>query len=133
MRVIAVAAAVVMLALALGDVVSPPLAIVALLAAYVVTVTDNGLGFTSTAEMAGPEWAGRALGVQNTGQNIASFLTPTLTGALIGATGYASTFALVAIFPVLGVFIVPVRGETLEPLSAATELSAGLTGTPSGD
>jgi MFS family permease len=116
MRQIAVAASVVMLSLALGDLVSPVLALVSLLAAYVITVTDNGLGFTSTAEMAGPAWAGRALGVQNTGQNVVSFLTPTLIGLLIGATGYASAFALVAVFPLLGVMVVPVRRETLRPL-----------------
>lgn len=128
MRLIAVAAAGVMLLLALGDRVSPILAVGALLAAYVITVTDNGLGFTSTAEMAGPAWAGRALGVQNTGQNIASFLTPTLIGLLIGTTGYAGAFALVAVFPLLGVFVVPVRGETLEPLTASSRRAVAMTG-----
>ena len=39
--------------------------------AAVVTVADNGLAYTSVAELAGTAWSGRALGVQNTGQNIA--------------------------------------------------------------
>ena len=38
--------------------------------AAIVTVADNGLAFTAVAEIAGPMWSGRALGVQNTGQNI---------------------------------------------------------------
>ena len=67
---------------AVGDVFASWLAVAALVAALIVTVTDNGLGFTATAELAGPFWAGRALGVQNTGQNIAAMAAAPLFGAL---------------------------------------------------
>ncbi|HVX44077.1 MAG TPA: MFS transporter [Mycobacteriales bacterium] len=109
MRQIAVASAVAMLALAAGTAGHSVLAIVALGAASVISVTDNGLGFTATAEIAGPMWAGRALGAQNTGQNIAAFATPPVFGALIGGPGYVTAFVIAAIFPALGVLSVPVR------------------------
>jgi MFS family permease len=78
----------------------------------VVTVADNGLGFTAVAELAGSDWAGRAMGVQNTGQNITASLTPPLLGALIAATGFGTGFAVVAIFPLLAVLSTPVAAET---------------------
>lgn len=111
MRQIAVASMAVMLLTGLGQAWHSVLAPVALMAALIVSVTDNGLGYTSTAELAGPVWAGRALGAQNTAQNIAAFLTPPLFGAIIGGPGYAVGFALAAIFPAIGVLTVPVRAE----------------------
>jgi MFS family permease len=72
-----------------------------------VSVADNGLAFTSVAEVAGPFWSGRALGAQNTGQFLgAAIVGPTL-GALIGIAGYAGAFALVAIAPLIAVPLVP--------------------------
>jgi MFS family permease len=85
--------------------------VVAIGVAVVVTVADNGLGFTASAELAGPAWAGRAMGVQNTGQNLTASLTPPLLGALIAASGFGTAFAVVAIFPLLAVFATPVAGE----------------------
>lgn len=111
MRRLAIAAVVVVLAFALGDAIAPWLAVVALVAGGVVTVADNGLAFTAVAEIAGPFWAGRALGVQNTGQNIAASLTPIALGALIGTAGYAAGFVVVAAAPLLAVGVTPVRDE----------------------
>jgi MFS family permease len=56
-------------------------------------------------------WAGRALGVQNTGQNVAALLTPPLLAAVIGDSRYPIGFALVAILPLLAVPLIPVRAE----------------------
>ena len=109
MRQLAVASAVVMLLVALGDVTWPWVALLALVLAAVITVADNGLGFTASAELAGISWAGRAMGAQNTAQNIASSLTPPLLGLVIGDPRYALAFCLVAIFPVLAIGLVPVR------------------------
>lgn len=83
----------------------------ALAAASVVSVADNGLGFTATAEIAGRGWSGRALGVQNTTQNIAVFVTGPLVGALAGARGYGLAFAACAIFPLVGAVVAPVADE----------------------
>ncbi|RZT89087.1 sugar phosphate permease [Pseudonocardia sediminis] len=111
MRQVAVGAAAVLLLFALGDLVAGWLAVVALAIGAVVSVADNGLAFTSTAEIAGPAWSGRALGVQNTGQNIVSSAVPIVLGVLIGATGYAAGFAIAALAPVAAIALTPVRQE----------------------
>lgn len=111
MRVIAVLAMLTMLAWAAGDLLDSWLAVAALVAALVVSVTDNGLGFTATAELAGPFWAGRALGVQNTGQNVVAMAVAPVFGALITAFGYPWTLAVAALFPLAGAFLTPVAGE----------------------
>jgi sugar phosphate permease len=111
MRQLAVGATAVLLLFALGDAVAPWLAVAALAVGGVVTVADNGLAFTAVAEIAGAAWSGRALGIQNTGQNVVSSLTPVALGALVGVTGYAVGFAVAAVAPVLAVGITPVRDE----------------------
>ena len=111
MRQLAVGAALVLLTFALGDRVAPWLAVAALAVGAIVTVADNGLAFTAVAEIAGPSWSGRALGIQNTGQNVLTSVTPVLLGAVIGGAGYAAGFALAAVAPALAIGITPVRGE----------------------
>ncbi|MFD5097211.1 MFS transporter [Amycolatopsis thailandensis] len=111
MRQLAVASAVVMLLVAAGDATWPWLVLLALVLAAVITVSDNGLGFTASAEMAGLAWAGRAMGTQNTGQNIAAALTPPMLGLVIGDSRYALAFCVAAVFPALAVALVPVKDE----------------------
>jgi MFS family permease len=72
-----------------------------------ISVADNGLAFTSVAEIAGPFWSGRALGAQNTGQFLGAAIVGPLVGALIGIAGYAGAFALVALAPAIAVPLVP--------------------------
>ncbi|WP_216822929.1 MFS transporter [Aeromicrobium sp. A1-2] len=109
MRTVAAGAAVTMLSLGLLS--GTPLAIVLIVVATAVTVADNGLAFTSVAEIGGPFWSGRAMGLQNTGQYVSSALVPPLVGALIAGRGYGWAFGLVAIFPLIAIPLVPVRGE----------------------
>jgi sugar phosphate permease len=111
MRQLAVGATLVLLVFALGDAFVPWLAIVALAVGGIVTVADNGLAFTAVAEIAGSAWAGRALGVQNTGQNIASSLTPIALGAIVGTAGYAIGFVVAAAAPLAAIALTPVRYE----------------------
>jgi sugar phosphate permease len=118
MRLIAVAALATMVLWAVGDVLDSWLAVAALVAALVVTVTDNGLGFTGTAEMAGPFWAGRALGVQNTAQNIAAMAAAPLFSTLITAFGYPVALAVAAFFPAAGAALTPVAGESATRVDA---------------
>jgi sugar phosphate permease len=113
MRQIAVASALTMVAVAVGDATGSWLVVLAFAAGAVVSVTDNGLGFTAAAEMAGPAWAGRAMGAQNTAQNVAAIMTPPLLGVLIESSSYTWGFALAAIFPALAVGLTPV-GRTME-------------------
>lgn len=111
MRTLAWVSVLVMLLLAAGDATWSWLAVVALTLAAVITVSDNGLGFTASAELAGISWAGRAMGVQNTTQNLSAVLTPPLLGLVIGDGRYALAFCVVAVFPLLAVWCTPVRSE----------------------
>ena len=111
LRGVAAAAAVVMLALAFADWLDSPAAVVLLVLATVVSVADNGLAFTSVAEIGGPFWGGRAMGAQNTAQFLAASAVPPVLGALIAAVGYPLAFALTAVLPAIAVPIVPVAIE----------------------
>jgi len=108
LRWVAISAVVVMVLLAGVGFVQWPFAVaLALVVASSVTVADNGLAFTSVAEMAGPSWAGRALGAQNTGQFIAASVVGPAVGALIGLVGYPFAFLAVAVLPALAIPIIP--------------------------
>jgi MFS family permease len=72
-----------------------------------VSVADNGLAFTSVAELAGPHWSGRALGAQNTGQFVAATVVGPAMGALIAVVGYPAAFAVSAIAPLIATPLVP--------------------------
>ena len=108
MRILALATA---LALAAGAVTRSSLAVAALLVAAVASVSTNGLAFTAVAEHAGSSWAGRALGIQNTGQNAFAAATPPVLAALIGGAGYGAAFGAVALFPLAAAAFIPVRVE----------------------
>lgn len=111
MRLIALAACASMLWVAVTASSGVSLVVLALAVASIVSVSDNGLGFTATAELAGRAWSGRALGVQNTMQNLSAFATASLVGVLAGWFGFAWAFAAVAVFPALGAWLTPVTGE----------------------
>jgi len=111
MRLIALAACVSMLWVAVTASTGVSLVVLALAVASIVSVSDNGLGFTATAELAGRAWSGRALGVQNTMQNISAFATASFVGVLAGSFGFAWAFAAVAVFPAMGAWLTPVAGE----------------------
>ena len=111
MRQVAVLSAVTMVLVGVAVHDGSWLVLAALAVASVVSVSDNGLGFTATAELAGRAWSGRALGVQNTAQNLAAFATGPLIGALAGARGFAVAFGACAVFPLLGAWATPVHAE----------------------
>jgi predicted MFS family arabinose efflux permease len=111
LRGVAVAAVIVMVLLAVTDGLDSPVSVVLLVVATVVSVADNGLAFTSVAEIGGPFWSGRAMGAQNTAQFLAASAVPPVMGALIGLVGYPWTFALTAILPAAAVPVVPVSLE----------------------
>jgi sugar phosphate permease len=111
MRQLAVASAALMVVIAVGAATSSWVVVAGFAVGAVVTVADNGLAFTAVAEWAGREWSGRALGVQNTGQNLAAVATSPVLAAVIGETRYALAFAVVAVCPVLAIFLTPVRAE----------------------
>lgn len=107
LRWVALSAVVVMLALAVVGGLGPVAVAIVLTVASAVTVADNGLAFTAVAEAAGPKWSGKALGIQNTGQFLASTAVGPGVGALIGLLGYAGAFAGVAALPAVAYLLVP--------------------------
>ena len=113
MRIVAISAATTMLALGLLSGTAAGIALI--IVATIVTVAPNGLAFTSVAEIGGPYWSGRALGLQNTGQYLASAIVPPFIGASVEGRGYAFTFAAVALFPLIAAPLVPVRSEKRLP------------------
>ncbi len=106
-RWIALAAAAAMGLLALTDVLDASISVPLMVIASVITVSDNGLAFTSIAEQAGPFWSGRALGTQNTSQHLASAVAAPVFGGLIGIAGYPAAFAVCALLPLVAVPLVP--------------------------
>ncbi|CAM3795784.1 MFS transporter [Tsukamurella ocularis] len=111
---IALAAAASMGGLGALAAVGSPVAVVVLLVASVVTVADNGLAFTAIAEKAGPYYSGRALGIQNTGQFVATTAAGPILGALIHATSFGAAFAIVALAPLLAYPLVPSDAKPAE-------------------
>jgi sugar phosphate permease len=110
MRQLAVVSLTLMVLLAAGAALDAQWIIIVFAIGAVVTVADNGLAYISVAELAGTSWAGRALGVHNTSQNVASLVTAPMLAAVIGSSGhYAWAFALTAVFPLLAVPLTPVR------------------------
>ena len=63
------------------------------------------------ADLAGVDWSGSALGVQNTAQNLTAVATAPALAAIIGDSRYAAAFALVAVLPLLAILTTPVRVE----------------------
>ena len=113
MRWLACLVAAIIAATAIGMWWRSPLAVGALLAAIALSVSTNGLAFTAVAEIAGMSWAGRALGVQNTGQNVVAAATPPVMAQLIDVGGYAGAFGIGAVFPLAAILAIPVRAERL--------------------
>lgn len=107
LRWVAMAACASMLLLALFDVTFWGAAAVMFVIATTIVVADNGLAFTSVAEVAGSAWAGRALGAQNTGQFLAASVVGPAVGALIGLVGYPLAFVVVALCPAVAVPLIP--------------------------
>jgi MFS family permease len=119
MRILAVTTGIAMLALAAATAARSPAAVAVLLACGVVAVSTNGLAFTAVAEYAGSAWAGRALGIQNTGQNALAAATPPVLALAIGSAGFGASFAVVAIFPLVAAAFVPVSAEHAAAASPA--------------
>ncbi|SDO72158.1 MFS transporter [Geodermatophilus sp. DSM 45219] len=110
------------------DVLAPAAVAAAVVASAVVTVSPNGIAFTSVAEQAGSAWAGRALGVHNTVQNLGATLTVPLAALLVdGGAGYPAACAAAAVAAALAVGVVP--GRAVEAAShgapRAVEPAAG--------
>ncbi|MCX4094002.1 MFS transporter [Nocardia sp. alder85J] len=85
--------------------------------ASMITVADNGLAFTAVAEIAGPYWSGRGLGIQNTGQNLAGAAVAPVFGALITAAGFPSAYLAATLVAIAAIPLVPLA-RTRVPAAA---------------
>ncbi|WP_406283800.1 MFS transporter [Embleya sp. NBC_00896] len=127
MRVLCAVSAVVVGGLALTAAIGGPVAIGFLLLASVATVSWNGLAFTAVAEIAGSAWAGRVMGIQNTGQNLTAAAGPPLFGVIIGGPGgYVVAYSICAVIPVLAGVLTPRQ----DSLSAYATTPSNSTSTP---
>ena len=130
MRILAVTTGIGMLALAGAAAAKSPVAVAVLLVCSVVAVSTNGLAFTAVAEFAGSAWAGRALGVQNTGQNALAAATPPVLAMAIGTIGFGGAFAVVAAFPLVAAAFVPVAAERAAQRRIPVASTATVTASP---
>ncbi|GIE88267.1 MFS transporter [Actinoplanes regularis] len=130
MRIIAVSTGVGMLVLAAAAAAGSSLAVPVLLFLGVLAVSSNGLSFTAVAEHAGPAWAGRALGIQTTGQNVLTAATPPAIALAIGAASFAPSFAVVAAFPLIAAFLVPAATERTATAGQAAQQNPATTAAP---
>jgi len=116
MRRLALIIGAVMALLAVLAMLGSAASVAALALAAVLTVSPNGLAFTAVAERAGPRWAGRALGVQNTFQNlVATAVAPPLALVIAaaggGGFGYGLAFGCVMALPFLAAIAIPAGAE----------------------
>ena len=100
------------LALAAGMVVAAalvdaPLAVLVpvLIVAGVLGLSWNGLAFTAAAERAGAARAGAALGFQQTTLAVVSSIVPPAFAAFVGAASWRLAFAVAALGPLVGAFV----------------------------
>jgi sugar phosphate permease len=112
LRTLSVALAGSMAAAAVSTEASDALLIAALVAAGSLSVGWNGLSFTATAELAGRERSGAALGFQQTALGLGCMVAPLAFAALVETTSWPVGFALLSVLP-LGAF------ATFGPLLAA--------------
>ncbi|OBH18034.1 MFS transporter [Mycolicibacter sinensis] len=120
-RLIAVGAALVMVALAISDRLDSVLAVPLMVVAAVITVLDNGLAFTAIPEIAGPYWSGRAMGAQNTTQRLTSGVGPPVFGEVIDVSGYPLAFALCGMAALAALPVVPRDVRSAESADASSD------------
>ncbi len=70
-----------------------------------VTISWNGLSFAATAEVAGHERSGAALGVQQTALALSGAVLPIAFGGLVAVTSWRAGFAVSAAFPLAGFLV----------------------------
>jgi MFS family permease len=111
MRVFAFGNAVILVLVFAGAATGSSLGPIAVLVACTSTVTGYGLASTVIAGFAERARLGRALGVQQTLQSLVGTVGPIALSSVIGAAGYATAFAAIALAPLAGGALLPVADE----------------------
>jgi hypothetical protein len=107
--------------------VDAPLAVLvpALIVATVLGLSWNGLAFTAAAERAGAVRAGAALGFQQTTLAVVTAIVPPAFAAFVDASSWRLAFAVAALGPLAGVFVLRRVPEATRRGAARTpEMSA---------
>jgi MFS family permease len=102
MRLIALAGALTLAAVALLADAPTLLLVPLLLVTGVISMSSNGLGFTATGEIAGHARAATAMGFQNTALFVAGTVAPIGFGALVTLAGWQAGFAALAVLAAAG-------------------------------
>lgn len=79
-----------------------PLVVTAIVVAGAVSMAWNGLSLTAAAELAGRARSGAAIGFQQTTLGMIGVLVPVLFASLVEATSWRTAFALSALGPLVG-------------------------------
>jgi sugar phosphate permease len=112
MKRLALATAVAVVGIAAAVDAPLPVLLSVLIAAGMLAMSWNGLSFTATAEIAGRDRAGTAMGLQQTVMRGLSAGTGVGFGALVAATSWPVGFALLAALPLAGWWVLrPLEGE----------------------
>jgi len=90
-----------------------PLALLvpALILATGLSMGWNSLSFAAAAELGGEAQSGAAIGVQQTGLALAGTLVPLLFAVVVGISSWQAAFALAALFPLAGWWVLRPLGE----------------------
>lgn len=104
-RILAAAAAVLLLATAALAGAPDAVAVPLLMAGGVAAMSWNGLSFTAVAEIAGRRQAGQAMGIQNTAMRLVAAGVPVTLGALAAGLSWRATFVLMGLAPLASRFL----------------------------
>ena len=89
-----------------------PVLVPALVVTGALAMSWNSLSFAAAIELAGRGRSGSAIGLQQTVLNLPSTTYPGLFGALVAATSWHVGFAVVAVFPLVGWWVLRALQET---------------------
>lgn len=101
LRLIGVAVAVMLVAVALAAAWSPWILVPAIAVATATSMAWNGLSFTIAAEIGGSR-SGAAIGIQQTALAAAGVGVPVAFAAAVSATSWQAAFLVAAVFPLAG-------------------------------
>jgi MFS family permease len=79
-----------------------PLIILVVVVAGAISMAWNGLSLTAAAELAGRARSGAAIGFQQTTLSVIGVLMPVTFAALVEATSWRTAFAVSALGPLVG-------------------------------
>jgi hypothetical protein len=84
---------------------------VALVVGGGLSMSWNGLAVAATVETVGPARAGAALGIQQSALQAAAVIGPLAFASFVSATSWGAGFAVAAVFPLAGAYVLQRLGR----------------------